>query len=204
MPKTVYLNTPISEEEVRGLRLDDEVYLTGEAYTLLYEEHFTRIMDAVGAGEPLPMRLRNGAVYHTGVLYRKTPEGRFEYRAVGATTSAKYNALTPEFIRLTGIRAMIGKGGMDKATQDALQARGCVYLAIAGGCSAFYAPLARLEEEFWPELSPLDNQRLKLRLAAFGPLVVAMDAHGNSLYEEAAATTKARRAAICERLGIEA
>ena len=181
MARTVYLKTPLTEEEVRGLQLDDVVYLTGDAYTMMYIDHFTRLTGMIKAGE----------------------DGTYDFRAIGATTSSKFNAYTPEFIRLSGVRAVIGKGGMDRNVLDAMQECGCVYLAIVGGCSAIYTPHVELKREFWPQKSWADNQ-LQLRLDAFGPLFVAMDANGNSIYEQCGDTAQENLPAIYEKLGIKA
>lgn len=202
MAKTVHLHTPITEEQVRDLELDDVVYLSGEAYSMLYADHYTLLLDMLERGEPLPMELRGGVIYNTGTIWRRTPEGGYDMRALGATTSSKFNAQTPAFIRAAGIRAVIGKGGMDQATLEAMEECGCVYLAIVGGCSAVYTPAACLVDDYWPELMPTDNQRLKFELDEFGPLFVAMDAKGNSIYAQCANNAEDNRPAIYRRLGI--
>lgn len=185
MSKTVYLQTPLTEENVRALALDDVVYLTGEAYTMMYLDHFSRLIHMIKNGEPLPMELAGRAIYNTGTIFRKREDGTFDLRAIGTTTSSKFNGPTPEFIRLSGVRAVIGKGGMDQSVLAAMQECGCVYLAAVGGCSAIYTPGVEIEREYWPQKSWADNQ-LKLRLTNFGPLYVGMDAHGNSVYESVA------------------
>ena len=203
MAKTVYLNTPISEDDIRALELDDIVYITGDAYTMLYPDHYTYIMELIDHGESLPMDLNGGVIYNTGTIYRKNSDDSYDYRALGATTSSKYNAYTPKFIKMTGVRTVIGKGGMDEATLDSMKVNGCVYLAIVGGCSAVYTPLAKLVADYWPERTQLDNQRLKLEMNEFGPLVVAMDAHGNSIFQQCAKSTKDNSFKIYQKLGID-
>ena len=135
------------------------------------------------------MQLEGGVIYNTGAIWRRTEDGGYNLRALGATTSSKFNAQTPEFIRATGIRAVIGKGGMDQATLDAMAERGCVYLAIV--------------DDYWPELMPTDNQRLKFELREFGPLYVAMDAKGNSIYTQCADNAQIHKPEIYEKLGIK-
>ena len=203
MAKTVHLQIPLSEEDVRGLELDDVVYLTGDAYCMLYADHYTLLLDMLKRGEPIPMQLEGGVIYNTGAIWRRTEDGGYNLRALGATTSSKFNAQTPEFIRATGIRAVIGKGGMDQATLDALAERGCVYLATVGGCSAVYTPAAKIVDDYWPELMPTDNQRLKFELREFGPLYVAMDAKGNSIYTQCADNAQIHKPEIYEKLGIK-
>lgn len=202
MPKIVHLHTPISEEQIRSLELDDVVYVSGEAYSMLYADHYTLIMDLMKEGKEVPMDLRGGIIYNTGTIWRRTDDGGYDMRALGATTSSKFNAQTPDFIAATGIRAVIGKGGMDDATLAAMKEHGCVYLAIVGGCSAVYTPAAKLVDDYWPELMPADNQRLKFEMDEFGPLFVAMDAHGNSIYAQCANNAEENRPAIYEKLGI--
>lgn len=203
MPKTVHLHTPLTEEDIRALEVDDVVYLSGEAYSMLYADHYTRILDLMAQGETLPMKLEGGVIYNTGTIWRRTEDGKYDLRALGATTSSKFNEQTPPFIAATGIRAVIGKGGMDQATLDAMKQYGCVYLAIVGGCSAVYTPAAKLVDDYWPELMPVDNQRLKFELNEFGPLFVAMDAHGNSVYAECADYATESRTSIYKKLGIQ-
>lgn len=116
MSKTVHLHTPLSEEDVRNLELDDVVYLSGEAYSMLYANHYTLILDLMEQGKEVPMNLKDGVIYNTGTIWRRGEDGNYDMRALGATTSSKFNAQTPPFIAATGIRAIIGKGGMDQAT----------------------------------------------------------------------------------------
>ena len=203
MPKTVHLHTPLSEDEIRSLELDDVVYLSGEAYSMLYADHYTLILDRMEQGKEVPMNLDGGVIYNTGTIWRRTEDGGYDMRALGATTSSKFNQQTPPFIATTGIRAVIGKGGMDQATLDAMKQYGCVYLAIVGGCSAVYTPAAKLVDDYWPELMPVDNQRLKFELNEFGPLFVAMDANGNSVYAQCADNAQKNRPAIYQTLGIK-
>ena len=203
MSKTVHLHTPLSEEEIRSLELDDVVYLSGEAYSMLYADHYTLILDWMEQGQEIPMNLNGGVIYNTGTIWRRTEDGRYDMRALGATTSSKFNQQTPPFLAATGSRAVIGKGGMDQATLDAMKQYGCVYLAIVGGCSAVYTPAAKLVDDYWPELMPVDNQRLKFELNEFGPLFVAMDANGNSVYAQCIDNAQKNRPAIYQTLGIK-
>lgn len=203
MGKVVHLHTPITEKQVRDLALDDIVYISGEAYCMLYVDHYTLIMDMLDRGEEIPMDLKNGVIYNTGAIWRRTAEGGYDLRALGATTSSKFNAQTPDFIAKTGIRVVIGKGGMDEACLKAMEEHGCVYLAISGGCSAVYTPASKIVDDYWPELMPTDNQRLKFELNEFGPLFVSMDAHGNSLYQQNAHVAQDNLPAIYGKLGIK-
>ena len=202
MSKTVYLTTPLKAEDIMDLEIDDVVYLTGDLYTMMYADHFTTIMDRIDRGEELPMDLEGGVIYHTGTIFKRKEDGTYDFRGVGATTSSKFNPYTADLILKAGVRAVIGKGGMDQRTLDVLQQAGCVYLAVAGGCSAIYTEkVVRLEKEYWPHKSWADNM-LKLNVQAYGPLFVSMDAHGNSLYKDAENTARENRPAIYRKLGI--
>ncbi len=183
MAKTVYLTTPLSREDVLELDLDDTVYLSGEFICMLYAFHFTRSLELLRRGEKPPFPLENGVVYHCPAGFRRLEDGKYDLRFVGSTTSSKFNAYTPEFLRLSGVRAIVGKGGMSHEVLEAMRETGSVYLAVAGGCSAVYTPgVEALVEEYWPQPSWCDNV-LRLKVKNFGPLTVAMDAKGNSIYE---------------------
>ena len=94
MARTVYLKTPLTEEEVRGLQLDDVVYLTGDAYTMMYIDHFTRLTGMIKAGEPLPMELKGNVIY--------IPAQFFAVRRTAHTTSGPLEP--PPARNLTPIR----------------------------------------------------------------------------------------------------
>ena len=184
MAKTVYLSTPLSADDVNALELDDIVYLSGTAFTMMYPSHFTRVTELIDQGLEPPFTLSGNAIYHTGTIFRRNADGTYDFRAIGTTTSSKFNAYMPDFIRKTGIRAVIGKGGLDEATLAAMKECGCVYLSAVGGCPSIYTPgVQALEHEFWPQPSWADNL-LQLRLNQLGPLFVAMDCKGNSIFSE--------------------
>lgn len=203
MSKTVLLSVPLSDKDVRDLHLDDVVYISGEAHSMLYADHYICIMDRIKAGETLPTNFKGGVIYNTGSIYTKRDDGSYDLRALGTTTSSKFNAYTPDFIKLTGIRAIIGKGGMDRNTLAVMKEYGCVYLALPGGCSAVYTPAIDIVDDYWPELTPIDNQRLKFRMNCFGPLLVAMDSRENSIFEQCAQNIEVNLPKIYHRLSID-
>jgi len=199
----VYLQTPISEEQIRSLKLEDEVYVSGDAYCMLYGDHYTLITDAIKAGQEPPMDLAGCLIYNTGVIWRRDEEGGYVLHALGTTASYKFNAQTPDLIRLTGLRAIIGKGGMDDAVLQAMEECGCVYLAIPGGGTALYTPKAEIVEEYLPAIPPMDNQRLRFRLHEFGPLMVTMDAHGGNIYKDTTADTDGMTRRVYDKLNLK-
>lgn len=202
MPKTVYLTTPIDEAQIRQLELNDVVYISGSVYVLMFLDQFEKLMAPIREGKLSPLNLEGGVIYHTGTIFKKNDDGTYDFRAIGATTSSKFNKPTPEIIRKTGVRALIGKGGMSAEVLEAMKECGCAYLSVVGGCSAIYTPhVAEIEEEFWPQKSWSKNG-LKLKLDQFGPLFVAMDANGNSVFEEVGDAAKLSRPEIYKKLNI--
>ena len=184
MGKTVSLTTPLTEADVRALHLDDEVFLTGTVFSMAYSWQFAKAISMAKAHDRLPMNLENAAIIHGPAGYRKRGN-RCEIGFIGVTTSSKLNQYTPEMIEVFGVRCIIGKGGMDKATLTAMGKYGCVYLAMPGGCSALYTPSVRAVREHWPQPNWADNV-LELTVDKLGPLLVAMDSHGESIYEKQA------------------
>lgn len=198
MGKTVYLTTPLKKSDVEALQLDDVVYLTGDLYTFMYYNHYSNVLDLIRAGEPLPenMELDGAVAYHTGTIFKRLEDGTYDFRGICATTSSKFNSTTPDIIREAGIRAVIGKGGMDKTVLQTMQDCGCVYLSVAGGCSAIYREkVVTVGNEYWPQKSWADNM-LRLVVKEFGPCYVAMDAHGNSIYETIGNQAESKRESI--------
>ncbi|MCW3137283.1 MAG: FumA C-terminus/TtdB family hydratase beta subunit [Methanophagales archaeon] len=173
------LHTPLDETAIKELELRDIVYLSGELYTMRDRAH-QRILDYRRAGKAIPIPIERGAViYHCGPLVRN-----HEVIAAGPTTSARMETATPELIEALQIRAIIGKGGMGTGTRDAMCAHGCVYLAMTGGAAVLAATrIKNIISVYWTDLG-MAEAVWHMHVDEFGPLVVGIDARGDSLYDE--------------------
>ena len=202
------MRTPLSEKAVRGLRLGEIVYLTGDVITGRDSMHFraadyvgvqNSLQNAIAAGDEerlrmmesarsravIPEHITNSVLYHCGPIMVYTGK---EWKAVaaGPTTSARMNSLEPGMIRTFGIRAVIGKGGMSKEVGQAMRDTGCVYLAAVGGTAVSLAgSIVEVYGAEWSDLG-MAEAMWRFRTERMGPLIVAMDSEGNSLYEDVA------------------
>ena len=136
----VELEFPFEEKTVRGLKAGDAVSISGRIYT-----GRDRLHKWFADGKPLPVDFRDGALYHCGpvVVRDKSADGGWRVVAAGPTTSVRENPYEPDFIARTGVRVVIGKGGMDARTLAALREHGCVYVQAVGGAGALYAESVR-------------------------------------------------------------
>ncbi len=194
------LTTPLSEEAVRSLRLGEEVYMGGLVYTGRDEVH-QRAIELRERGEQLPVDLEGAALYHCGPIVKREGEG-WRLVAAGPTTSSRMNALEPRFIELFGVRAIIGKGGMSLPTVDAMKRFGCVYLAITGGAAVLAARgVRRVIGVEWLDLG-MPEALWILEAENLGPLTVAIDSSGNSLYAHVDEDVRKNVIEARKRLGI--
>ena len=151
----------------------------------------------------MPFDLEGAAVFHCGPIMRDLGDGRWEMVAAGPTTSSRMNNLEPRFLRTFKARAIIGKGGMSRPTIDAMEEVGAVYLAITGGAAVVAARgVAEVRGVHWFDLG-MPEAMWVLEGADFGPMTVAIDAHGNSLFEAVEEQMDANLPGIRERLGLE-
>ena len=173
--------SPISEADARSLRAGDIVSLSGELLTARDEAHL-RILELLRSGHELPFRLEGMAVYHCVPIMRH--DGSWKVVAAGPTTSARLDRLAPEVIRRCRPRLLIGKGGMSSETLEAMREVGCAYLAFPGGAAVLAAQaLPEVLDVHWEDLG-MPEAVWHLRARDLGPLVVAMDSHGRSLFKE--------------------
>jgi L(+)-tartrate dehydratase beta subunit len=172
------LQTPLTEDVIRKLQLEDTVYIDGHIYGIRDATQI-RIFDE---GVPPPTDLTGAVCLHTAPGVRKLPNGKYEKISIGTTTSTRMNRFYPGLIKQYGVRAMVGKGGFLQDTVEAMKQYGGVYLAIVGGAAALETlQIEEIEAVWWEDLMP--ECLWKFRVKAFGPLIVAIDAHGNSLYK---------------------
>ncbi len=176
------LYSPLDEKTVRSLKLGEIVNITGPVVTGRDEVHI-RALEYLDEGKDVPVCLNEAALYHCGPIMKQNQDGSWSVVAAGPTTSARMNALEPRFIREFRIRAIIGKGGMSKEVVEAMKEVGCVYLAATGGVAVTYAEgLARVTGHDWADLG-MPEALWQFQTKSLGPLIVAIDASGNSLYE---------------------
>jgi len=175
---------PFDEKSIRALKAGDAVSISGRIYTGRDKFH-----KYVADGGKLPVDFRDGALYHCGpVVIREQGTGNrkqvWTVKAAGPTTSVRENPYEPDFIAKSGVRLVIGKGGMDANTLAAMKKHGCVYVQAVGGGGAVYADAVRkvagvsLLDEFGAA-----EAVWHLDVVGFRG-VVAMDAHGHSLFDE--------------------
>ena len=194
--------TPISEQDARKLRVNDTVTLNG---TLFGIRDATQI-HMFDRGRRTRFELSGHAVIHTAPNVRKVeksaanPAG-YAPLCVGTTTSDRMERFTRPLMQQYGVRVVIGKGGLREGSLQAFAELGGVYLAIIGGAAALETTWIEAIEDV--DLDDLNPESLwKFRVKSFGPLVVAMDSHGGSLYSQVNAAARARRAQALKRLGV--
>ncbi|WP_423792810.1 FumA C-terminus/TtdB family hydratase beta subunit [Methanocaldococcus indicus] len=164
------------------LKVGDVIYLNGTIYTARDKAHL-KIINMLKNGEELPFNLKNKIIYHAGPIMKKVND---EWRCVsiGPTTSARMNDVEEEFIKLTGISGIVGKGGMKNELLDTFKKYKVVYLAAPGGCAVLLAKcVKKVEDVYFLELG-MPEAVWKLRVKNFGPLIVSMDSYGKSIYKE--------------------
>jgi fumarate hydratase subunit beta len=177
------LRTPLSEEDVRKLRVGDIVYLTGLVYTARDAAH-RRIMEYLQAGKSLPFDLRGAAIYHCGPVAVKK-DNQWVVVAAGPTTSTRMELYEHEVIAKLGVRMVIGKGGMGKKTAEACAKYGAVYVTFTGGAAVLAAQaIKRVVDVYWLEDLGMPEAVWVFEVENFGPLIVAIDSTGRNLTEE--------------------
>jgi fumarate hydratase subunit beta len=197
---TYKLRTPISEEEICKLKVTDVVYITGTVVTARDQAH-KRALEFFKQGKPLPVNLEGLAVFHCGPLMKKEGD-KWIAVAAGPTTSTRMEAFEDEFIKDSKARVIIGKGGMGKRTADAMAKFGAVYCAFTGGAAVLAAEaIKHVKGVEWLDLGMPEAMWI-LEVKEFGPLVVAIDAHGHNLFMDVAEKVEENRQRIYQKFGL--
>jgi L(+)-tartrate dehydratase beta subunit len=191
----VRMTFPTDEAAIRGLRAGDSVLVDGQVIGIRDRTQI-RIFDQ---GIEPPMALDGAFLLHTAPGVRKLGPGRYEPVSIGTTTSARMVRFTEPLGRDYGVRAICGKGGLPDEAIEPMRRYGMVYFAIVGGAAALEtAQIEEIEEVAWEELMP--ECLWKFRVKDFGPLTVAIDSHGNSLYHDVQEQARKRLEDLYARL----
>lgn len=185
----------IATLDVRTLKLGETVYLDGLVHT--GRDRFHKYLHDGGV-LPEGIDLSTSALYHCGPVMVSATEGPHAWKMVagGPTTSSREEPYEADIIARFGLRMIIGKGGMGEATLRACQEYGCVYLQAVGGAATSIANAVEYVEgvDFLQEFGAAEAM-WHLRVKRF-PVTVAMDAHGNSLYQKVQERSEARLATL--------
>lgn len=197
------LTTPITERDARALRVGDTVVLQGTVYGIRDATHIA-LFDR---GRTTRFDLTGGALLHTAPNVKKVPSSAehptgYAPLCVGTTTSARMERFTRPLMAQHGVRLIIGKGGLGGSSLAAFGEFGGAYLAVIGGTAALEtAWIEAIEDVDLDDLNPESLWRFRVR--DFGPLRVAMDSHGGSVFATIDAQARARRAEALAALGVK-
>lgn len=197
------LPTPVSEADIRKLKINDTVTLQ---QTLFGIRDATQI-HLFDRGRKTKFDLRGHAVIHTAPNVRKVPVSAefpagYQPICIGTTTSDRMERFTEPLMNEYGVRMIVGKGGLRESSAAAFTKHGGVYLAIIGGTAALETTwIDQIEDVDLDDLNP--ESLWKFKINQFGPLLVAMDSHGGSIYQDVKADVAINKASVLKSLGIE-
>ena len=196
------LPTPVSETDIRKLKINDTVTLQ---QTLFGIRDATQI-HLFDRGRKTKFDLRGHAVIHTAPNVRKVPVSAefpagYQPICIGTTTSDRMERFTEPLMNEYGVRMIVGKGGLRESSAAAFTKHGGVYLAIIGGTAALETTwIDQIEDVDLDDLNP--ESLWKFKINQFGPLLVAMDSHGGSIYQDVKADVAINKASVLKSLGI--
>ena len=190
------LTTPIKDEDLEDLRVGDVVYLTGHIVTCRDVAH-RRLIEHK---RELPVDIRGGAIFHAGPIVRKLDDGKYEMVSIGPTTSMRMEKFEKEFIEQTGVKLIVGKGGMGPLTEEGCKKFKAVHAIFPGGCAVVAATqVEEIERAEWLDLGMPETLWVN-RVKEFGPLIISIDTQGNNLIEKNKAEFNAKKAPIVQKI----
>jgi fumarate hydratase class I len=187
----ISLATPVSVEDIRALKVGDAVAISGTLYTGRDAVH-----KYLHEGGTLPsgVSFQGGILYHCGPVIIKDEQGKWKCVAAGPTTSIREEPYQWQIIRDFGLRGVIGKGGMGEKTLQACKEYGCAYLHAVGGAAQVLAEcIQEVPNVYFMDKFGAPEAIWEMKVVAF-PVIVTIDAHGNSLHKEILAASKAKLA----------
>jgi fumarate hydratase subunit beta len=194
----IQLNAPFTEDKIRSLKVGDTVEISGLVFTGRDAVH-----KWLHEGNEPPISLKDQIIYHCGPVVLKK-KGKWVVTAAGPTTSTREEPYQAGIIEKHAIRAVIGKGGMGEKTRQACQKFGCVYLHAVGGAAQVLAEcITEVKDVHLLEKFGSPEAIWELRVEKF-PVVVTIDAHGNSLHKDVEAESAGHLAALMSQINAKA
>ncbi len=196
--KTKILTTPIQDEELELLTVGDIIYLTGYLITSRDDVHQRLIKQH----KQLPVDLAGKAIFHAGPIMQEIEgqPGKYRVISIGPTTSMRMEKYEKEFIRQTGLKLIVGKGGMGQNTAAGCREYKAVHAVFPGGCAVLAANcVEEVEQVEWLDLG-MPEAMWVMRVKEFGPLIVSIDTKGNNLFENNKKAFNLKKDAVVEEI----
>lgn len=172
------LTTPIKDKDIEQITAGDIVFLDGILVTCRDVPH-RRLIEL---GRKLPVDLKGLAIFHAGPIVAKKGNG-WEMVSIGPTTSMRMERFEKDFIEQTGVKLIVGKGGMGPDTVEGCRRHKALHAVFPGGCAVLAATeVEEIEKVEWLELG-MPEALWVSRVKNFGPLIISIDAKGNNLFE---------------------
>lgn len=188
------LTTPIQNEDLENINVGDVVYLNGYLITCRDVAH-RRLIEL---GRELPVDLNGLAIFHAGPIVAKDDDGKWQMISIGPTTSMRMEKFEKEFIKQTGVKLIIGKGGMGPETVEGCKNDKALHAVFPGGCAVLAATeVEEIERVEWQDLGMPESLWVS-RVKNFGPLIISIDTKGNNLFEQNKAVFNEKKTAIVE------
>lgn len=189
------LGTPIKDADIESLRVGDVVYLDGHIVTCRDVGH-RRLIEL---GRALPVDLRGLAIFHAGPIVAKDGD-HWKMISIGPTTSMRMEPYEDRFIEETGVKLIVGKGGMGEKTARACARHKALHAVFPGGCAVLAATeVEQIERVEWEDLG-MPEALWVCRVKEFGPLIVSIDTQGGNLFEANRAVFDAKKIPLVEEI----
>ena len=192
------LNTPVRDEDLKDIKIGDVIYLNGHIITCRDVAH-RRLIEL---GRELPVDLKGGAIFHAGPIVRKIEgtDDKYEMISIGPTTSMRMEKFEKEFIEQTGVKIIVGKGGMGVNTEAGCRENKALHCVFPAGCAVVAATcVEEIEAVHWLDLG-MPEALWVSRVKEFGPLIVSIDAEGNNIFEQNKVEFNKRKEAAIQSL----
>lgn len=194
--KEYHLKTPVSAEDIKDIRIGDIVYLEGTLVTCRDVAH-RRVVEE---GLPLPVDVKDKAILHAGPIIKDHGNNEYEMISVGPTTSMRMEKFEEAFIEETGVRLIVGKGGMGPGTEAGCKKYKALHLVYPAGNAVYAAEkVERIVDAQWKDLGMPETLWVN-EVKNYGPLIVSIDTEGSNLFEQNKVEFNRRKEAEIERI----
>ena len=190
------LTTPIKAADLEDIHAGDIIYLNGYITTCRDVAHRRLIEE----GRVLPVDIREGAILHAGPIVRTHGEEDYEMISVGPTTSMRMEKFEEAFIEQTGVRLIVGKGGMGDGTMRGCRNHKALQAVFPAGNAVVAAvSVEKIVSAEWKDLG-MPETLWTCKVKEFGPLIVSIDTHGRNLFEENKKVFNERKEAVYQEI----
>lgn len=194
-----HLTSPLTDEDVKKLKLGDTVYISGECFTC--RSRLQKYIFDEGNVLPFDTKDRNILIHNGPIVVKE--DGKWRLVSFMPTSSIRFEKWGAKSVSEWGLKMIVGKTTMGEKTAQMMKEKKCVHVSPRSVSPNLWIDSIEVKDvHLYDELGRIEAAWF-FKLNDLGPFIVDIDCEGNNYFDKLDDKIEERKQAALKELGID-